>query len=91
MAAGLPVICTELGTGTSFVNQHGETGLVVRANDPGALADAVNRLLSDRGLRERMGRAGRERVRDRFTTEVMMRGMDCLYDEAIQLAGARRR
>ncbi|HEY6193569.1 MAG TPA: glycosyltransferase [Candidatus Eisenbacteria bacterium] len=91
MAAGLPVVCTELGTGTSFVNQHGETGLVVRANDPGALADAVNRLLADRALRERMGRAGRERVRDRFTTEVMMRGMDCLYGEATRLAGARRR
>lgn len=28
MASGGPVICTELGTGTSFVNQHGLTGLV---------------------------------------------------------------
>jgi rhamnosyl/mannosyltransferase len=84
MAAGLPVICTELGTGTSIVNQHGETGLVVHANDPDALAEAVNRLLADRALRERMGRAGRTRVRERFTTEAMMRGMDLLYEEALR-------
>jgi len=84
MAAGLPVICTELGTGTSIVNQHGETGLVVHANDPDALAEAVNRLLADRALRERMGRAGRVRVRERFTTEAMMRGMDLLYEEAVR-------
>jgi glycosyltransferase involved in cell wall biosynthesis len=91
MAAGLPVICTELGTGTSFVNQHGETGLVVRANDSDALAKSVNRLLADRGLRERMGRAGRERVRERFTAEAMMRGMDRLYEEAVRGARARGR
>jgi len=84
MAAGLPVICTELGTGTSIVNQHGETGLVVHANDPDALAEAANRLLADRRLRERMGRAGRERVRERYTTEAMMRGMDLLYEEALR-------
>ena len=69
MAAGLPVICTELGTGTSFVNQHGQTGLVVPACDPGALAAGVCELLADPAARERMGRAGRTRVREWFTTE----------------------
>ena len=91
MAAGLPVICTELGTGTSFVNQHGETGFVVNPNDPDALAEAVNRLLADRALRERMGRAGRERARALFTTEAMMRGMDLLYEEAVSSASQRGR
>ena len=33
MACRLPVICTELGTGTSYVNRHEETGLVVPPND----------------------------------------------------------
>jgi len=83
MAAGLPVVSTELGTGTSYVNQHGETGLIVRANDAGALADGLRRLLADEGLRRRMGHAGRERVRALFTTESMMRGMDRLYEEAL--------
>ncbi|HEU5087414.1 MAG TPA: glycosyltransferase, partial [Roseiflexaceae bacterium] len=40
MASGLPCVCTALGTGTSFVNLHGETGLVVPPGDAGALAQA---------------------------------------------------
>ncbi len=83
MAAGLPVVCTELGTGTSFVNQNGETGLVVKAGDPRALAAGIQEVLADPATRERMGRAGRARVRERFTTEAMMRGMDELYATAL--------
>ncbi len=89
MAAGLPAICTELGTGTSFVNQHGETGLVVRPRDAAALVTAVRQLLADSTMRESMGRAGRERVRRLFTTEAMMRGMDELYSEALRVAAGR--
>ena len=47
MACGRPVICTELGTGTSYVNQNDVTGLVVPSNDAPALAAAVRRLLAD--------------------------------------------
>ena len=89
MASGLPVICTELGTGTSFVNQHGETGLVVAANDPFDLAQGISKLLRDRELRARMGRAGRERVRAMFTTAAMMREMDRMYADAMRLYAAR--
>ena len=60
MACGLPVLCTELGTGTSYVNQHEKTGLVVPPNDPQALAAAINRLLADPALRAQMGAAGRK-------------------------------
>jgi glycosyltransferase involved in cell wall biosynthesis len=72
MAAGKPVICTELGTGTSFVNQDGETGLVVPARAPRALAAAIARLSADAELRARMGAAGRARVRAEFTLEKMV-------------------
>ena len=89
MAAGLPAICTELGTGTSFVNQHGVTGLVVPPRDASALVSGVRQLLADPALRESMGQAGRERVRRLFTTEAMMRGMDGLYDEALRVAADR--
>jgi rhamnosyl/mannosyltransferase len=82
LAAGLPAISTELGTGTSFVNAHGETGLIVPACDPAALAAAIGTMVKDREWREAMGRAGRERVRRMFTTAAMMRGMDTLYAEA---------
>jgi glycosyltransferase involved in cell wall biosynthesis len=91
MAAGLPVVSTELGTGTSYVNQDGATGLIVPANDPAALAAGIDRLLADPALRLRMGGAGRARVRENFTTEAMMRGMDLLYTEALERAGSRAR
>jgi hypothetical protein len=38
-----------------------------------------------------MGRAGRERVREHFTTEAMMRGMDALYESALEHAERRKR
>jgi rhamnosyl/mannosyltransferase len=72
MACGKPVVCTELGTGTSFVNQDGVTGLVVPPDDPAALSGALNRLLGDPGLRARMGRAGLERAERELSASVMV-------------------
>ncbi len=72
MAAGKPVICTELDTGTSYVNVNDETGLVVPARDSGALVAAINRLCADAGLRRRMGEAGRARVLQEFTLDKMV-------------------
>ncbi len=66
MAAGKPVVSTELGTGTSYANLDGETGLVVPPADPAALASAINTLLDDKELREKMGRRGQERTRAEF-------------------------
>jgi glycosyltransferase involved in cell wall biosynthesis len=81
MAAGLPVVSTELGTGTSWVNLDGITGLVVPPNDARALAGAVARLKGDPGERQRMGAAGRDRVREGFTTEHMVAGVLGVYDD----------
>lgn len=83
MAAGSPVVSTELGTGTSFVNLHGETGLVVSPHDTGALARAVNALLADPERRRRMGDAGRRRVREQFHLEQMASRTIEVYREAL--------
>lgn len=83
MACGLPLICTELGTGTSYVNQHGKTGLVVPPNDSDALAAAINTLLASPALRASMGAAGRQRVEQEFTHEVMLTRTFELYQEAM--------
>ena len=87
LAAGLPAVCTELGTGTTFVNRDGETGFVVPPRDEGALASALARLLADPGLRARMGQAGRRRAQEVFSLDAMMQGVGAAYAEA--LAGAR--
>lgn len=83
LASGLPVICTELGTGTTFVNLEGVTGLVVPPRDPAALAGAITRLMGDAGLRARMGAAGRERAHAVFSRDAMMRSVDAVYAEVL--------
>lgn len=79
MAASKPIVCTEVGTGTSFVNVDGETGFVVPARDERALASAINRLIDDPGLRVRMGAAGRARVQQEFTVDKMMERVMAVY------------
>jgi glycosyltransferase involved in cell wall biosynthesis len=61
MASGLPVVATSVG-GTPELVVDGETGLLVPPGDPAALADAVERLLTDRQLADAFGRAGRARA-----------------------------
>ena len=81
MAAGLPVICTEIGTGTSFVNVHGETGLVVPPRDPRALAEACAALLADAGWRRALGEKGRQRALAEFGLDTMVARVGAVYRE----------
>ncbi|MEJ2267192.1 MAG: glycosyltransferase [Anaerolineales bacterium] len=82
MAAGLPCVTTELGTGTSFIVQDGMTGLVVPPREPNALAGAMRRLLEDPDLRARMGAAGQARVMAEFTVEKMAERVETVYQQA---------
>jgi glycosyltransferase involved in cell wall biosynthesis len=82
MACGIPVVCTELGTGTTFVNLNERTGLAVAPFDPAALAAALNRLLEDAALRARFGAAARERAHEVFSRPAMMRALMAVYAEA---------
>ena len=65
MAFGRPVVAAAGGALLELV-ADGETGLLVPPRDAAALREAVERLLGDRELRERLGRAARERARERF-------------------------
>ena len=67
-----PLVSCEIGTGTSFVNVDGETGIVVPPDDPAALAAAMNRIASDAGLRERFSAAARQRFERLFTADAMV-------------------
>jgi glycosyltransferase involved in cell wall biosynthesis len=69
MACGKPLVSTELGTGTSWVNQHNTTGFVVPAGDPQALAEAIRRIVSDRELADDFGKAAERRAREVFSRE----------------------
>jgi glycosyltransferase involved in cell wall biosynthesis len=79
MAAGLPCITTEVGTGTSWVVQHGVTGLVVPPCNSEALAGAIRQLLTDPDARWHMGRQGQQRARQEFSQQGMVQGVMDLY------------
>lgn len=82
MAAGVAVISTELGTGTSWLNRHGETGLVVPPGDPAALATALQALLADDERRRRMARAAQARAAEfDLTRQVEM--VLAVYEEVL--------
>ncbi|HWX23730.1 MAG TPA: glycosyltransferase family 4 protein [Vicinamibacteria bacterium] len=59
MAAGLPVVATDL-PGIREMVEDGATGFVVPRDEPGRLEEALRRLLSDAALRGRMGALGRK-------------------------------
>jgi len=82
MAVGLPVVATRVG-GVPAVVVDGETGIIVPSRDPGALADAIIKLLKDEDLRQRMGDAGRKRVDPDFSVETMVRRIEGIYEELI--------
>jgi len=86
MSSGLPVVCTEVGTGTSYVNRHGESGWVVPPKDPDALVRAIASLLEDDALRARMAAGALQRSQV-FTPDAMVREILGLYHEVVPGAG----
>jgi glycosyltransferase involved in cell wall biosynthesis len=71
MAAGLPVVATEVGGTPEIVDDS--CGRLVPSRDPEALARTLAMLAADFPLRQRMGREARARVEERFTLDRMVR------------------
>jgi len=69
MALGTPCVSTDV-TGIPEVLGDGETGLLVPQNDPGALADSLERLLTDTALRVELARRARRRIEQLFDARV---------------------
>jgi glycosyltransferase involved in cell wall biosynthesis len=82
-AVGVPVVASAVG-GLVEAVADGETGILVPARDPPALAAAVARLLRDPGLRRRQGEAGRARVRERFSVGAMVSGTRAAYGRLLR-------
>jgi D-inositol-3-phosphate glycosyltransferase len=87
MACGRPVIGSAVG-GITFTIKDGETGFLVPPRDPEALARRLEVLLRDHQLRQRMGKAARERVEAEFTWAVVARRTAGLYHELIAQTGS---
>lgn len=78
MAASLPVVATAVG-GNHEVVADGETGILVPAGSPEALADALLAVLDDPDRARRLGAAGRLRVEERFSLSKMVSRYEDLY------------
>ena len=66
-----PLISSEIGTGTSFINLHEKTGIVVRPGNPAELRSAMLRLAASEELRNQLGANARARFLELFTSDRM--------------------
>lgn len=81
---GRPQISCELGTGTSFVNTHEETGIVVPPENPEELGRAMSLLLVDSSLADRMGLAARARYERLFSGDALGKAYADLYRDVVE-------
>lgn len=90
MAAGLPVVATDVGAVREMV-ADGVTGLVVAPCDHAALTEALCAMAADPARRAAMGAAGRLAVLDRFGLEACADRYAGAYDLALRHRAGRRR
>ncbi len=82
MATGKPVIGTNSG-GVPEIIVEGQTGLMVPAQDPAALAEAIEQMLSDPLQAEQMGQAGLQRARKLFDANRVAEQVQQVYRELL--------
>jgi glycosyltransferase involved in cell wall biosynthesis len=74
MAAEKPVIAVKAG-GPEEIIIEGKTGFLVSKGDIETLADSIVKLLSDDKMAQRLGQAGKDIVKDRFTSEIYVKNV----------------
>ena len=81
---GKPLISTEIGSGTSYVNSHGVTGLVIPPSNSKSLRIAMETIANDKSLAKEMGKNARKRYEMLFTGNIMGKKYTKLYRELMQ-------
>lgn len=81
---GKPMISSEIGTGTSYINIHNETGYVVPPSDPAALRQAMQDLYDNEALAKTMGKNAEARYQALFTADKMADAYHVLYQRLIR-------
>jgi glycosyltransferase involved in cell wall biosynthesis len=88
MAMRLPIIATDTGASTEAV-RDGETGWVIKPNDPESLTRALHALLDNPGLRRQMGENGRALIEQRFDASVNVPRILGIMKDAVDAAPPR--
>lgn len=81
---GKPQISCEIGTGTSFVNFHEETGIVVPPEAPDDLAQAMNQMLREPSTAASMGLAARARYERLFSGDALGKAYADMYRDVVE-------
>ncbi len=89
MAAGLPVVCTDIGGAREAV-EDGLSGHIVPCGDYVAMAECMVRIFTG-GQGEAMGRRGCERAREKFSMGTMVSSHERMYEDLMDRLGAPRR
>ncbi len=83
MACGIPNVITDVSDNSILV-KNGEEGFVVPPGDVDALRDAIERLIADDELRNRMGKNARDAATERYSLSRMVCDMSSVYRETLQ-------
>ena len=83
-AYGLPLVSTDLETGTSYINQHNQTGFVVPSANAFALAQALNSLLENPLQAKKFGQNARKRYEELFRETTMCSRYAALYRKLLR-------
>ena len=88
MAMEKPVVGTLVG-GIPDLIEEGVNGYLVSPGNEGELASAVLKILNDKSLAVNMGEAGRKMMTDRFSADTMVRSIEEIYNELLNMKGVR--
>ncbi|GAI40996.1 unnamed protein product, partial [marine sediment metagenome] len=83
MACGKPIISTKVGAAPEVIGD-GKAGLIVPPADPNALAWAISRLTTDKGLRKQMGEKGRHKVEKEYDWDLIAKRYAELYETILE-------
>ncbi len=84
MACGRAIVATDV-SGCREAVDHGVNGFLVQPRNALALADALQKVLTDPSLRAEMGRRGRQRAESEFANEIVVRNTLSLYEELLSV------
>ncbi|MDR5804597.1 glycosyltransferase family 4 protein [Caballeronia sp. LZ001] len=79
MALGVPAVAVDCLSGPRYITRDGQDALLVPVANPQALAAAIQRMLTDDTLRAELSRKGAKSVRERYSTNTILRVWDELF------------
>jgi glycosyltransferase involved in cell wall biosynthesis len=86
MAMEKPVVASRVG-GIPDLVKHRQNGLLIKPGDVAGLTDALEKVLSDSVLSSKMGKEGRKRIQEQFSSDIMVQSIDRVYRELLTRKG----